>query len=65
MKKSTEDRLEGGARQLKGKMKQETGRVTRNRSMQAEGFVEKHVGKAQRAVGRARKRSETKPKARS
>jgi uncharacterized protein YjbJ (UPF0337 family) len=58
MKKSTEDRMEGSARQLKGKIKQETGRVTRNRSMQAEGFVEKHAGKAQRAVGRRRARRE-------
>jgi uncharacterized protein YjbJ (UPF0337 family) len=57
MKKSVEDRIEGGARELKGKIKQETGRITRNRSMQAEGFAEKHVGKAQGAMGRARRKS--------
>ena len=57
MKKSVEDRAEGAARQAKGKVKQEVGRITRNRSMQAEGFVEKHAGKAQRAAGRARGRA--------
>lgn len=46
--------MEGAARQAKGKVKQEAGRITRNRSMQAEGMVEKHTGKAQRAVGRAK-----------
>ena len=51
MKKSTEDRVEGGLRQAKGKVKQETGRITRNRSMQAEGFVGKNAGKAQKAIG--------------
>jgi uncharacterized protein YjbJ (UPF0337 family) len=60
MKKSIEDKVEGAARQAKGKVKQETGRVTRNRSMQAEGFVEKHAGKAQRAVGRGKAKAEDK-----
>ena len=58
MKKSAEDRMEGGARQVKGKVKQEAGRITRNRSMQAKGMVEKNVGKAQRAIGRGRARVE-------
>jgi uncharacterized protein YjbJ (UPF0337 family) len=58
MKKSIEDRSEGAARQTKGKIKQETGRITRNRSLQAKGFVEKHAGKAQRASGRARSKTE-------
>lgn len=58
MRKSVEDRMEGAARQAKGKVKQEAGRITRNRSMQAEGFVEKHAGKAQRSVGRAKAKVE-------
>lgn len=62
MKKSVEDRMEGAAREAKGKVKQETGRITRNRSLQAEGFVEKHAGKAQRAAGRAASRSRAKTK---
>jgi uncharacterized protein YjbJ (UPF0337 family) len=62
MRKSAEDRMEGAARQAKGKVKQETGRITRNRSMQAEGFVEKHVGKAQRAVGRTEAKAEKRNK---
>ena len=56
MKKSTEDRVQGSARQAKGKLKEETGRITRNRSLQAKGIVEKTVGKAQRAVGRSNAR---------
>jgi uncharacterized protein YjbJ (UPF0337 family) len=58
MKKSVEDRIQGSARQAKGAVKQEVGRVTRNRSMQAEGFVEKHAGKAQRAAGRSKAKRE-------
>jgi uncharacterized protein YjbJ (UPF0337 family) len=57
MRKSAEDRIEGTARQAKGKVKHEAGRITRNRSMQAKGFVEKNVGKAQRSVGRAKARA--------
>jgi len=58
MKKSTEDRTEGAARQISGKIKQETGRITRNRSLQAKGMVEKNVGKAQQALGRAKAKKE-------
>ena len=58
MKKSTEDRLEGSARQAKGKARQEAGRVTKNRRLQAKGALEKNMGKAQRAVVRARARIE-------
>ena len=60
MKKSVEDQMQGAARQAKGKIKQETGRITRNRSLQAKGVVEKNVGKAQRALGRARQRADEK-----
>ena len=59
MKKSTEDRVEGAVREAKGKIKQETGRITRNRSLQAKGVVEKNVGKAQRALGNAEAKRET------
>lgn len=58
MRKSTEDRIEGAARQTSGKIKQETGRITRNRSLQVKGMVEKNVGKAQRAMGRAKAKRE-------
>lgn len=58
MKKSIEDRVQGGARQASGKVKQETGRITRNRSLQAKGMLEKNAGKVQRAAGRARARRE-------
>ena len=58
MRASAENRMKGTARQIKGKVKQETGRLTRNRSVQAEGFVEKNVGKAQKALGNVQKRNE-------
>ena len=54
MRKSAEDRMEGSVRQAKGKLKQETGRITRNRTLQAKGMLEKNAGKAQRAMGRAK-----------
>lgn len=57
MKKSVEDQMQGAARQAKGKIKQETGRITRNRNLQAKGMVEKNVGKAQRTFGASRKES--------
>ena len=60
MRQSTEDRMQGAARQASSKIKQETGRIARNRRMQAEGFLEKNVGKAQRSLGRAKKRREDK-----
>jgi uncharacterized protein YjbJ (UPF0337 family) len=56
MKKSTEDQIAGTARQASGKIKQEAGRITRNRSLQAKGMVEKNVGKIQSAAGRAKAR---------
>jgi uncharacterized protein YjbJ (UPF0337 family) len=62
MRKSAEDRIEGTARQAKGKIKQETGRITRNRSLQAKGMMEKQAGKAQRAVGRAKAKTRTREK---
>jgi len=58
MKKSVEDRAQGAARQAKGKVKEEAGRITRNRSLQAKGILEKNAGKVQRAVGRAKERRE-------
>jgi uncharacterized protein YjbJ (UPF0337 family) len=57
-KKSVEDRVQGAARQAGGKLKQEAGRITRNRSLQAKGMAEKNAGKAQRAVGRVKARKE-------
>lgn len=58
MKKSAEDRVEGGAREAKGRVKQEVGRITRNRSMQAKGAAERVTGKAQRARGRIKAKME-------
>ena len=58
MKKSVEDRVQGAAGQASGKLKQEGGRITHNRSLQAKGMAEKNMGKAQRAVGRVKARNE-------
>jgi uncharacterized protein YjbJ (UPF0337 family) len=42
--------LEGGARQVKGKIKEETGDLLNDRSTEFEGKVEKNLGKAQRGL---------------
>ena len=48
MKSSTTDKVQGAARQAKGKVKEVAGKATKNRSLQAEGAAEKVAGKAQR-----------------
>ena len=58
MRKFADDRMEGSARQAKGKIKEGTGRITRHRSLQVKGMLEKNVGKARRVLGRARSRTE-------
>jgi uncharacterized protein YjbJ (UPF0337 family) len=58
------NRVEGKGRELKGDAKRVAGDVTGNKSMKAEGIVDKVAGKAQRAFGRLKDelRSESKRK---
>jgi uncharacterized protein YjbJ (UPF0337 family) len=55
---STQNRVKGGARQVKGRVKEATGKAVGNRRLQAKGKVEANVGKAQRGVGRVQRRAE-------
>jgi len=51
MKNSTKDRMQGGAREMKGKLKEAAGVVTGNRRLQAQGRGEKIAGKVQKKIG--------------
>jgi uncharacterized protein YjbJ (UPF0337 family) len=55
MKNSTKDRLQGGAREMKGRVKEAAGVLTGNRRMKSEGQAEKMAGKVERKVGEIRK----------
>jgi uncharacterized protein YjbJ (UPF0337 family) len=48
------DRIQGGAKQVKGSVKESIGKVTGNRRTEAEGAMEKTAGKVQGEVGRAK-----------
>jgi uncharacterized protein YjbJ (UPF0337 family) len=51
MKRSTKNQIKGGARELKGDLKQRAGRALDKGDWQAEGAVERTVGKAQKKMG--------------
>jgi uncharacterized protein YjbJ (UPF0337 family) len=48
------DQVTGRVRKLKGKVKQETGKVFGNNSLQEKGMAAKNIGKAQAAYGDAK-----------
>jgi len=45
------DRIKGAAKEVKGTIKEAAGKVTGNDQLEAEGAIEKTVGKVQRNVG--------------
>ncbi|MCW5715597.1 MAG: CsbD family protein [Bauldia sp.] len=45
------DRIEGSARQMKGAVKETTGKVIGDKKLEAEGKADKAAGKVQNAVG--------------
>lgn len=55
MKSSTQDKAEGTAKDLKGKVKEGAGRVVGNERLQAEGRADQIEGKAQKKVGDIKK----------
>ncbi|CAM3059390.1 CsbD family protein [Rariglobus hedericola] len=55
MKSSTRDRIEGGALQASGKVKEAAGKLTKNTRLQGEGVADQAVGKVQRKVGSLKK----------
>ena len=55
MKSSTKDRAKGRLREAAGKVKEKTGRATRDRDLEDRGTAEKVGGKVQRKVGEVKK----------
>jgi uncharacterized protein YjbJ (UPF0337 family) len=51
---STSDKITGLANEAKGNIKQDVGKIIGNPKLEAEGIVQKHVGEAQHAVGKAK-----------
>jgi len=55
MKSSTRDKAEGTFHQVKGKVKEVSGRLSDNPELEAEGTDEKIAGKVQEKVGQVKK----------
>jgi len=55
MKPSTKNQAEGALHELKGKVKEVAGRLTNDVDLEAEGTVEKALGKAQQKAGQVEK----------
>jgi uncharacterized protein YjbJ (UPF0337 family) len=55
MKPSTEDKAEGKIHEVKGKIKEEVGKVTKNSDLEVSGNAEKNAGKIQNVIGHAEK----------
>ncbi len=51
MKQSTEDKLQGGFHEVKGKVKEEVGQATNSPDLEAEGRAEKIGGKVRKTIG--------------
>jgi uncharacterized protein YjbJ (UPF0337 family) len=51
MKESTKDKVRGGAREIAGKVKEQTGKVIKNPELEERGRAEKIAGKVQKKVG--------------
>ena len=58
MKGSTENRVRGKLRQVKGKAKQKAGQVTGNTRLEAEGLDDQVAGTIQNVVGKIQKKLE-------
>jgi uncharacterized protein YjbJ (UPF0337 family) len=53
MKPSTQDKTKGTIHEMKGKIKEEIGKVTKNPNLEGEGKGEKIAGKIQNRIGHA------------
>jgi uncharacterized protein YjbJ (UPF0337 family) len=51
MKPSTQDKIAGDVHEVKGKIKEQVGRVTNNPSLEGEGIGENLAGKVQKKIG--------------
>jgi uncharacterized protein YjbJ (UPF0337 family) len=55
MKPSTQDAIAGDVHEVKGKIKEQVGRVTNNPSLEGEGIGENLAGKVQKKIGQVEK----------
>lgn len=55
MKSSSQDKAEGSAKDLKGKVKEGIGKATGDKSLRAEGEADQAAGKTQKKVGDVKK----------
>ncbi|HEX3249405.1 MAG TPA: CsbD family protein [Pyrinomonadaceae bacterium] len=55
MKSSTKDKIKGGFREAKGKVKEKAGKATGNPDLHDRGTIEKAGGKVQRKIGDVKK----------
>jgi uncharacterized protein YjbJ (UPF0337 family) len=55
MKSSTKDKIKGGFREAKGKVKEKAGQATGNPNLRDRGTAEKASGKVQRKIGDLKK----------
>jgi uncharacterized protein YjbJ (UPF0337 family) len=54
MKTSTKDTIQGSFHEVKGTIKEEVGKITKDRDLKAEGKAEKKTGKVQQRMGHAK-----------
>ena len=55
MKSSTRDKVEGTANQVKGKVKEQTGKAVGNPNLRDEGLADQAAGKVQKKAGDVKK----------
>ncbi len=55
MKPSTQDQAEGTFHEVKGKLKEEAGKLVLDPNLEAEGKEEKHAGQLQQRIGQVEK----------
>jgi uncharacterized protein YjbJ (UPF0337 family) len=55
MKSSTENQIAGKAHEVKGKIKEKVGQLTKDPDLEAEGIGEKIGGKVQKKIGQVKK----------
>ena len=55
MKPSTQDEIAGDVHEVKGKIKEQVGRVTNNPRLEGEGIGENLTGKVQKKIGQVEK----------
>lgn len=55
MKRSTKDQAQGKLHEVKGKVKEQAGKLILDRKLEADGKAEKHAGQLQNKIGQVKK----------